>query len=114
MKQALQRGIPASVHDVQPVASLRGEPPDFCSQNGALALKAKLEAYWRERGHDVMISLQNVGFHPAIRAARYDVRSDMVNGLPRVRRGGPTPGNNLRLVEPDPVEEYYIDDEFDD
>jgi hypothetical protein len=42
-----------------------------------------IEAYWRERGQDVMIALHNVGFHPAIRAARYDVRSDMVNGMPR-------------------------------
>ncbi|MFT3729316.1 MAG: hypothetical protein QM759_15945 [Terricaulis sp.] len=56
---------------------------DYCSREGALALKAKIEAYWRERGHDVMIALNNVGFHPAIRAARYDVRSDMVNGKPR-------------------------------
>ena len=56
---------------------------DFCSRTGAAALKAKIEAYWRERGENVMISLHNVGFHPAIRAARYDVRSDMVNGLPR-------------------------------
>ena len=47
------------------------------------ALKAKIEAYWRERGQDVMLSLHNVGFHPAIRAARYDVRSDMINGMPR-------------------------------
>lgn len=56
---------------------------DFCSRDGAVALKAKIEAYWRDRGQNVMISLQNVGFHPAIRAARYDVRSDMVNGMPR-------------------------------
>mgnify|MGYP003477128601 CR=1 FL=1 len=56
---------------------------DFCSREGAVALKAKIEAYWRERGQTVMISMQNVGFHPAIRAARYDVRSDMVNGMPR-------------------------------
>lgn len=60
--------------------------PDFCGRDGALQLKQKIEAYWRERGQDVMISLQNVGFHPAIRAARYDVRSDMVNGLPRPAR----------------------------
>lgn len=60
----------------------RGEA-DFCSREGAMALKAKIEAYWRERGQDVMIALHNVGFHPAIRAARYDVRSDMVNGMPR-------------------------------
>jgi hypothetical protein len=59
---------------------------DYCSRDGAVALKAKIEAYWRERGHDVMIVLNNVGFHPAIRAARYDVRSDMVNGQPRVDR----------------------------
>ncbi len=64
----------------------RGEPADYCSRDGAMALKAKIEAYWRERGQDVMIALHNVGFHPAIRAARYDVRSDMVNGMPR--RGG--------------------------
>ncbi len=56
---------------------------DFCSRDGAVALKNKIEAYWRERGQHVMIALHNVGFHPAIRAARYDVRSDMVNGMPR-------------------------------
>jgi hypothetical protein len=59
------------------------EQADFCSREGAVALKAKIEAYWRERGLDVLLSLHNVGFHPAIRAARYDVRSDMINGMPR-------------------------------
>lgn len=75
----------------------RGDPADYCSREGALALKAKIEAYWRERGLDVMIALHNVGFHPAIRAARYDVRSDMVNGMPRVHGAGkkaPTPAND--------------------
>jgi len=66
----------------------RGEPADHCSREGALELKQKIEAYWRERGCDVMIVLHNVGFHPAIRAARFDVRSDMVNGMPRPRRAG--------------------------
>jgi len=65
---------------------LRGEA-DFCSRSGAMALKAKIEAYWRERGQNVMIALHNVGFHPAIRAARYDVRSDMINGMPRAANG---------------------------
>ncbi len=63
--------------------SIGREPSDYCSREGALALKAKIEAYWAERGHNVMIALHNVGFHPAIRAARFDVRSDMVNGMPR-------------------------------
>ncbi len=61
-----------------------GEPADYCSREGAQALKDKIEAYWRERGQNVMINLHNVGFHPAIRAARFDVRSDMINGMPRV------------------------------
>jgi hypothetical protein len=56
---------------------------DFCSRNGANELKAKIEAYWRARGHNVQVVLHNVGFHPAIRAARFDVRSDMINGMPR-------------------------------
>ncbi|MGD9967363.1 MAG: hypothetical protein AB7T59_12630 [Hyphomonadaceae bacterium] len=56
---------------------------DFCSRDGAQALKARIEAYWRARGHTVTVGLHNVGFHPAIRAARFDVRSDMINGMPR-------------------------------
>lgn len=67
---------------------------DFCSRDGAHALKTKIEAYWRERGHTVMVALHNVGFHPAIRAARFDVRSDMINGMPRsavTAKGGTPP-----------------------
>lgn len=81
----------------------RGES-DFCSRDGAMALKAKIEAYWRERGQDVVIALHNVGFHPAIRAARYDVRSDMINGMPRSTIGGtrqPAPVHAEKFVEID-------------
>ncbi len=68
-------------------AYVLGRPPaDYTSREGALALKARIEAFWHERGHDVTVALHNVGFHPAIRAARFDVRSDMVNGLPRSGR----------------------------
>lgn len=56
---------------------------DFCKLEGALKIKETIEAYWAERGHAVMIELKNVGFHPAVRAARYEIRSDMCNGLPR-------------------------------
>jgi len=78
----------------------RGES-DYCSREGALALKAKIEAYWRERGQDVMIALHNVGFHPAIRAARFDVRSDMVNGMPRAAAKKP------HLA---PVQDVFVED----
>lgn len=76
----------------------RGES-DYCSRDGAMALKEKIEAYWRERGQDVMIALHNVGFHPAIRAARYDVRSDMVNGMPRTAQKTKHPAAEPMLAE---------------
>lgn len=60
-----------------------GDHPDYCSERGAQALKEKIEAYWRERGGNVTVRVQQMGFHPAIRAVRYELRSDMVNGAPR-------------------------------
>lgn len=60
--------------------------PDVCdlsSQEGAQKLKQMIEAYWQARGHTVLVALENMGFHPAVRAARYEVRSDMINGQPR-------------------------------
>ena len=78
-----------------------GEPADYCSREGAQTLKDKIEAYWRERGQNVMINLHNVGFHPAIRAARFDVRSDMINGMPRV--GG-------KKQAPPAVQDVFVDD----
>ena len=88
----------------------RGES-DYCSRDGAMALKEKIEAYWRERGQNVMIALHNVGFHPAIRAARYDVRSDMVNGMPRGALGG----KEAQARQDEPVQaEEFVDIEDDD
>jgi hypothetical protein len=72
-----------------------GELADYCSRDGALNLKLKIEAYWRDRGQNVMIALHNVGFHPAIRAARFDIRSDMVNGMPRARSAGAAPSEDV-------------------
>jgi hypothetical protein len=65
------------------------ETGDYCSQAGALALKSIIEAYWRTRGHEVVVALAATGFDPALRAARFDVRSDLVNGLPRAARRQP-------------------------
>lgn len=91
--QALHAFAVGSANEAWPAFSPQRrdvEPADCCSRDGAHALKAKIEAYWRERGHEVMLSLHNVGFHPAIRAARFDIRSDMVNGMPRPA-GAPAP-----------------------
>ena len=76
-----------------------GGEADYCSQAGAGALKAIIEAYWAARGQHVSVALHNVGFHPAIRAARFDVRSDMVNGRPR----SAAPGAVSRAPKKTPV-----------
>lgn len=56
---------------------------DLCSDDGAWKLKRRIEKYWQERGHEVRVSLKKGGFTSAMRSARSDVRSDMINGLPR-------------------------------
>lgn len=59
------------------------ETVDYCSREGATRLKARIEDYWRERGHEVIVSVLEMGFHPAVRSIRYDVRSDLINGVPQ-------------------------------
>ncbi|MBB36322.1 MAG: hypothetical protein CME88_08260 [Hirschia sp.] len=58
---------------------------DFCTPDGAKRLKMKIEEYWKNRGFDVNINLVDSGFVPAMRSARTDVRSNMVNGMPQAR-----------------------------
>jgi hypothetical protein len=55
---------------------------DFCNVDGARRLKQRIEEYWRERGFTVDVKLVEAGFVAAMRSARTDVRSDMVNGFP--------------------------------
>jgi hypothetical protein len=61
---------------------------DFCDNDGARKLKAKIEEYWTSRGFDVSINLVEAGFVPAMRSARTDVRSNMVNGMPPRKKNG--------------------------
>jgi hypothetical protein len=56
---------------------------DHCDHAGALRLKERIEAYWRERGASVTVQIVAAGYVVAMRSARFDVRSDMLNGLPR-------------------------------
>jgi len=58
---------------------------DFCNVDGARRLKQRIEEYWRERGFTVDVKLIDAGFVAAMRSARTDVRSDMVNGFPTKR-----------------------------
>lgn len=56
---------------------------DYCDKFGANLLKQRIETYWRERGHEIQVVLQEVGFLSTMRSARFDVRSTLVNGLPQ-------------------------------
>jgi hypothetical protein len=58
---------------------------DFCNVDGAKRLKQRIEEFWRERGYTVEVKLLEAGFVAAMRSARTDVRSDMVNGFPTKR-----------------------------
>lgn len=56
---------------------------DLSTRSGAAALAAKIREYWSDRGFEVLLSVEEKGFHPATRAVRFEVRSDLVDGLPR-------------------------------
>jgi len=56
---------------------------DYCSTEGASRLKYLIQDFWRRRGFDVDVELVSEGFVATMRSARTDVRSDMVNGMPR-------------------------------
>lgn len=58
---------------------------DWCNEDGARRLKQKIEQYWSERGFEVDVDLVDACFIAAMRSARTDVRSNMVNGMPRKR-----------------------------
>lgn len=57
--------------------------PDYCDEAGAQRLKERIEEYWRARGLTVAVQLVEAGWASALRVVRVDIRSDMVDGLPR-------------------------------
>ncbi len=59
---------------------------NFTDRDGANELKARIEAYWRQRGYDVQVMLVEAPFSPAVRAARFDIRSELVDGWPAICR----------------------------
>lgn len=61
---------------------------DWCDEEGAKRLREKINSYWSERGYEVDVNLIDAGFVPAMRSARTDVRSNMVNGMPMRRAAG--------------------------
>ena len=58
---------------------------DYCSSDGAGRLQAVIADYWRKKGFDVDVELVHEGFVSTMRSSRFDVRSNMVNGMPSRR-----------------------------
>lgn len=58
---------------------------DGFSRTGALRLKEEIERYWRARGCDVVVYLREAPFSTVLRSTRYEVCSDMLDGMPRQR-----------------------------
>jgi len=56
---------------------------ELCTNDGASRLAAKIQDYWRKQGFDVTVETHKEGFVSTMRSARTDVRSDMINGMPR-------------------------------
>lgn len=52
------------------------------TREGAHALARRIEAYWAARGWRVHCWVVEAGYDASHRSARYDVRSDLVDGLP--------------------------------
>ena len=55
---------------------------DLADREGAIRLRDHLKAYWRERGYEIDADVIPMGFTPAMRSARWDVRTNLVNGRP--------------------------------
>ena len=56
---------------------------DHCTDAGAQRLASRIKEFWRKKGFDVDVDMRPEGFVSTMRSARTDVRSDMVNGMPR-------------------------------
>jgi hypothetical protein len=56
---------------------------DLCTQDGAHRLAAQIREFWRKRGYEVAVETREEGFLATMRSGRTDLRSDMINGMPR-------------------------------
>lgn len=52
------------------------------TKNEAQGLARRIEAFWLARGCHVNVVAVRMEYDPRLRAVRYELRSDLVNGLP--------------------------------
>jgi hypothetical protein len=68
------QALPAFIEDDDSLATAR---------KFALLCKQKIEDFWAQKGYSVCVDVALVPFCASMRSARYDVRSDLVDGLPK-------------------------------
>lgn len=51
------------------------------TESEAIELAAKIEAYWQAKGCDVTVVPERTVYCPKLRAVRYEIRSNLVNGM---------------------------------
>ena len=56
--------------------------PERCNKEEALTLAVRVREYWAALGYEVDVFVKEARFNPSMRSARWDVRSDLVNGWP--------------------------------
>lgn len=57
--------------------------PEHCDKRGAARLAEYINDYWKQRGGNANARIIEAGFTEAMRSARFDIRSDLVNGMPK-------------------------------
>lgn len=60
-------------------------PNDLCTEAGARRLVTRIESYWARRGFKVRVSVIESDRVEGEKSGRFDLRSEMLNGLPRRR-----------------------------
>lgn len=58
---------------------------DYSDINGARLLARMIESYWAERGYKAHVDFREVGYNPVMRERRFELRSNLKNGLPHAQ-----------------------------
>lgn len=61
---------------------------ELCTEEGAAEIARRIEQYWSNWGYRVRCRIEEREYCKEMRKRRWDVRSDMRNGLPLNRQGG--------------------------
>lgn len=55
------------------------------TEHGARILLSKIKEYWASKGYEVDGQIYPAGYSERLRSTVYEVRTDLVNGMPRKR-----------------------------